>query len=68
MRALRLLPGDAAQSVELDLGVLRAVARQKLEVFDRQEKLVAIGVMQFEAIMRRAAASIACSPTKRPMP
>ena len=36
------------------LGVLRAVARQKLEVFDRQEQPVAAGVVDFQAIMRRA--------------
>ena len=51
---LALLPGDAAQFVEFDGGIFRAIARQKLEIFDRQKKLVAIGVMQFEAIMRRA--------------
>ncbi len=51
---LALLPAGAAQLVELDLGVFRAIAREKLEIFDRQKQLVAIGIMQFEAIMRRA--------------
>ena len=48
------LPGNAAQFVELDGGILRAIARQKLEIFDRQKEFVAIGIMKFEAIMRRA--------------
>jgi len=48
------LPGNAAQFVELDGGVLRAITRQKLEIFDRQKEFVAIGIMQFKAIMRRA--------------
>ena len=51
---LALLPAAAAQAVELDLGVLGAVTREKIEVFDRQEQLGAFGVMQFKAVMRRA--------------
>ncbi len=52
---LALLPAAAAQAVELDSGVLGAVARQKFEVFDRQKQFRAFRVMQFKAIMRRAA-------------
>jgi len=48
------LPRDAAQFVQLDRGVFRAIARQKLEIFDRQKKFVAIGIMEFEAVVRRA--------------
>ena len=51
---LALLPGDAAEFVEFDGGIFRAIARQKLEIFDRQKELVAIGIMQLQAIMRRA--------------
>ncbi len=51
---LARLPGRAAQLVELHLGIGGAVARQQLDVLDRQEKLVVAGIAQFEAIMRRA--------------
>ncbi len=49
---LALLPAGAAEPVELDLGILRAVARQKLDIFDRQKELVAAGIMEFEAVVR----------------
>ena len=48
------LPAGAAEPVELRLGVFRAVAREKLEVLDRQEQLVVAGVVDLEAIVRRA--------------
>ncbi len=51
---LARLPAGAAQAIELRFGVLGAVARQQFDVFDRQIELVAAGVMDFEAIMRRA--------------
>ena len=51
---LARLPGDAAELVELRFGVLRAVARQKLDVLDRQEQLVAAGIMELQAVVRRA--------------
>ena len=51
---LARLPGAAAEPVELDAGAFRAVARQELDVLDRQEQLVAAGIMDFEAIVRRA--------------
>ena len=51
---LARLPAAAAEPVELDVGVLRAVARQQLDVLDRQVELVAAGVVQFEAVVRRA--------------
>ena len=54
--SLRLarLPGAAAELVERRFGRLRAVARQKLDVLDRQKELVVAGIVDFEAIMRRA--------------
>ena len=48
------LPAGAAEPVELDAGVLRAVARQKLDVLDRQIELGALGVVDFQAVVRRA--------------
>ena len=51
---LARLPAAAAEPVELDAGVLGAVARQQLDVLDRQEQLVAAGVVDFQAIVRRA--------------
>ena len=51
---LARLPGAAAEPVELDAGLLRAVARQELDVLDRQEQLVAAGIVDFETIVRRA--------------
>ena len=51
---LARLPGGRAEAVELDAGLLRAVARQKLDVLDRQEQLVAAGVVDLQAIVRRA--------------
>ena len=53
-RALRRLPAGAAEPVELDAGVLRAVARQQLDILDRQEELGAAGVVDFQAVVRRA--------------
>ena len=52
---LARLPAAATQSVEFDIGVVGAVARQQLDVFHRQEQLGFGGVMQLEAVMRRAA-------------
>ena len=51
---LARLPGDAAEPVELDARFLGAVARQQFDVLDRQEQLVAAGIVDFEAIVRRA--------------
>ena len=48
------LPAGAAEPVELDVGVLRTVARQQLDVLHRQEQLGALGVVDFQAIVRRA--------------
>ena len=48
------LPAAAAEPVELDIGLLRAVARQQLDILDRQEQLGLAGIMQFETVMRRA--------------
>ncbi len=49
-----LAPGGMAEPVERNFRVFRAIARQKLDILDRQEKLVAAGIMQLQAIVRRA--------------
>ena len=51
---LARLPVAAAEAVELDVRLLGAVARQQVDVLDRQKQLGAVGVMDFEAIVRRA--------------
>src|SRR5439155_26908642 len=48
------LPAGTAEAVELDRGLIRAVARQQLDVLDRQEQLGLGGIVQLEAVMRRA--------------
>jgi hypothetical protein len=53
-RALRACQATAAEPVELHFGAVRAVAGEKLDVFDRQEQLGIAGIVQFEAGMRRA--------------
>jgi hypothetical protein len=45
-----------------------AVARQQLDVLDRQEQLAIAGIFDFEAVMRRAGRLDGRSPTKRPIP
>ena len=54
IRALRDCQAARAEPVELDAGAFRAVARQQLDVLDRQEQLVAAGIVDFQAIVRRA--------------
>ena len=51
---LARLPAAAAEPIEFDIGVVGAVARQQFDVLDRQEQFCFGGVMQFEAVMRRA--------------
>src|SRR5580700_5142133 len=51
---LARLPAAAAEPVELDAALLRAIAREELDVFDRQIELVAEGVVNLEAVVRRA--------------
>ena len=48
------LPTRAAQPVQFHIGLVGAVARQQFDIFDRQEQLGLGGIMQLEAIMRRA--------------
>src|SRR5208283_5865771 len=50
---LAILPAGAAEPIELNLCVLRAVTRDQLYVFDRQVKLGAFRIMDLETIMRR---------------
>src|SRR6185437_11561233 len=42
----------AAETIELRRALVRAVTRQKLDVFDRQEQLAAV-ILQLQAIVRR---------------
>ena len=66
---LARLPGGRAEPVKLDARALRAVARQELDILDRQEQLVAAGVMDFQAVVRRARGlDGAQARRKRPMP
>ena len=51
---LARLPAAAAEPVEFDIGVIGAVARQQVDVLDRQEQLGAFGVMNLQAVVRRA--------------
>ena len=51
---LARLPAAAAEPVELDAGLLGAVPRQQLDVLDRQKQLRVVGVVQLEAVVRRA--------------
>ena len=50
---LARLPSRAAEAVEFDLEVFRAVARQQVDILDRQIQLGLAGIMQFETVMRR---------------
>ena len=54
IRALRVCQAAPPSRSSSTPGLLRAVARQQLDVLDRQEQLVAAGIMDFEAIVRRA--------------
>ena len=51
---LARLPAAAAQPVQLDIGVVGAVARQQFDIFDRQKQFGVGGIMQLETVMRRA--------------
>ena len=48
------LPAAAAEPIELDARLFRAVARQQLDVLHRQKQLVAAGIVDLQAIVRRA--------------
>ena len=48
---LARLPAAAAQSIQFDIGVVGAVARQQFDVLDRQEQFCFGGIVQLEAIM-----------------
>ena len=52
--AFSRLPGAAAEPIELHALLIRAIARQKLDVLDRQEQPVVAGIHDEEAVMRRA--------------
>ncbi len=48
------LPATAAEPVQFDIGLVGAVARQQFDVLDRQEQLGVGGIVQFDAVVRRA--------------
>ena len=48
------LPAAAAEPVQLDIGVVGAVARQQFDILDRQKQLGLGGIMQLETVVRRA--------------
>src|SRR5262249_3677612 len=48
------LPGPTAETVQLGALFIGAIARQKLDILDRQEQPVIAGIHDEEAIMRRA--------------
>ena len=50
---LAALPARAAKPVKHCALVIRAIARQKLDILDRQEQLAAV-ILDLEAVMRRA--------------
>ncbi len=50
---LARLPAGAAEAIELDNGSVRAVARQKFDVLDREIEAVAAGIDDEQAIVRR---------------
>ena len=52
---LAFLPRGAAESVELNLCVLGAVARQQLQVLDGKVEFDVVGVVQLEAVVADAA-------------
>ena len=54
IRDLRACQAVAAEPVELDAGLFRSVARQQLDILHRQEQLVAAGIVDFQAVVRRA--------------
>ncbi len=68
MLGLARLPGDAAELVERHFRALAAKAREQIDVFDRQEELRALGILQLKAGMRRTGGLDGAKPTKRPMP
>ena len=51
---LARLPREPAEAVDLAVALVGAIARQQLDVFDRQEQLVAAGIDKLEAVVRRA--------------
>src|SRR5258708_21423279 len=51
---LASLPGATAETIEIDRGVLVAIAREQLDVLDRQEQPVAAPIMDFQTIFRPA--------------
>ncbi len=49
------LPATTAETVEFDVGLVGAVARQQLDILDRKKQLGLVRIVQFETVMRRAA-------------
>src|SRR5215831_9464384 len=59
---LARLPVAAAEAIKIDRGFLRSIARQQIHVLDGQEQFVAAGVMDFEAVVRRASSLDSLQP------
>jgi hypothetical protein len=55
---LARLPAPPPSLSSCDFGCVGAIARQQFDVLDRQEQLGLAGIVHFEAVMRRAAASM----------
>ena len=58
------LPGHAAQSIELDVLVLDAVARNDVDIFDRYKQFGVVGINNLEAVVRRTAGRDVFQPHK----
>ena len=67
-RALRDCQAVAAEPVELRARLVRAVARQQLDILDRHEELVAARIFELDAVVRSAEHGDGLRPSKRPMP
>ena len=61
---LARLPVAAAEPIKIDRRFLRPITRQQIDVFDGQEQFVAAGIVDFEAIVRRACRLDGLQPSK----
>ena len=48
------LPASAAQAIKLAFGFFRAIARDEVDILNRQENRVAAGIFQLQTVVRRA--------------
>ena len=61
-----VLPASTAEPVEDGLRIFRTVARQELEILDRQIELVTTGIVDLEAVVRHAGRRDGLKPDKAP--